>query len=111
MTAIEIRDYAPEDKAALIGLVRELQVAEGEVYDRMKPPEAIGAWYLDGLLEACRRQAGQILVAEQAGRVLGYAVIDVHNVRTLPEAFMVVLSPEGEVRSLRLLAFQFHHTV
>jgi Na+-translocating ferredoxin:NAD+ oxidoreductase RnfG subunit len=37
--------------------------------------------------------------------VLGYAVIDVHNVRTLPEAFMVVLTPEGSVRSLRVLAF------
>ena len=39
------------------------------------------------------------------GRVLGYAVIDVHNVRTLPEAFMVVLDPQGAVRSLRVLAF------
>jgi hypothetical protein len=28
-----------------------------------------------------------------------------HTVRTLPEAFLVVLTPEGEVRSLRLLAF------
>ncbi len=37
--------------------------------------------------------------------VLGYAVIDVHNVRTLPEAFMVVLTPQGTVRSLRVLAF------
>lgn len=37
--------------------------------------------------------------------VLGYAFIDLHTVRTLPEAFLVVLSPEGEVRSLRVLAF------
>jgi hypothetical protein len=29
----------------------------------------------------------------------------VHNVRTLPEAFLIVLSPQGEVQSLRLLAF------
>jgi hypothetical protein len=36
---------------------------------------------------------------------LGYALIDVHNVRTLPEAFLVVLSPEGIVKSLRILAF------
>jgi hypothetical protein len=36
---------------------------------------------------------------------LGYALIDVHNVRTLPEAFLVVLSPEGVVESLRMLAF------
>jgi len=37
--------------------------------------------------------------------VLGYALIDVHRVRTLPEAFLVVLSPEGTVQSLRVLAF------
>ena len=36
---------------------------------------------------------------------LGHAVIDIHNVRTLPEAFMVVLSPDGHVRTLRVLAF------
>ena len=38
-------------------------------------------------------------------QLLGYAVIDVHNVRTMPEAFMVVLTPEGSVRSVRVLAF------
>ncbi len=37
--------------------------------------------------------------------LLGYAHIDVHNVRTKPEAFMVVLSPDGVVRSVRVLAF------
>ena len=37
--------------------------------------------------------------------LLGYALIDVHTVRTLPEAFLVVLSPDGIIQSLRLLAF------
>lgn len=37
--------------------------------------------------------------------LLGYAFIDVHNVRTHPEAFMVVISPEGRVALLRVLAF------
>lgn len=37
--------------------------------------------------------------------VLGYAHIDVHTVRTQPEAFMVVLDPDGSVRSVRVLAF------
>ena len=37
--------------------------------------------------------------------LLGYALIDIHNVRTLPEAFMVVLTPEGRVATLRMLAF------
>ena len=39
------------------------------------------------------------------GAVQGYALIDVHTVRTHPEAFLVVLSPEGSVRSVRILAF------
>ena len=37
--------------------------------------------------------------------VLGFALIDIHTVRTQPEAFLVVIGPEGEVRSLRVLAF------
>ena len=41
----------------------------------------------------------------QGGEATGYAFIDIHTVRTLPEAFLVVLTPEGQVRSLRVLAF------
>jgi hypothetical protein len=47
----------------------------------------------------------KIYTGTSGGKVLGYALIDIHNVRTLPEAFMVVLSPAGEIRSLRILAF------
>lgn len=47
----------------------------------------------------------RIYTGYRDGELLGYAFIDVHNVRTLPEAFLVVLTPAGEVRSLRLLAF------
>ena len=38
-------------------------------------------------------------------QLLGYALIDVHSVRTLPEALMIVLTPQGSVRSVRVLAF------
>jgi hypothetical protein len=37
--------------------------------------------------------------------LLGYAVIDTHTVRTLPETIMVVLSAAGEVRRVEILAF------
>jgi Na+-translocating ferredoxin:NAD+ oxidoreductase RnfG subunit len=47
----------------------------------------------------------KIYTGMREDEVLGYALIDVHNVRTLPEAFMIVLSPAGAVRSLRVLAF------
>ena len=39
------------------------------------------------------------------GEVVGYAFIDIHNVRTLPEAFLIVLSPAGAIESLQVLAF------
>ena len=37
--------------------------------------------------------------------LLGYAHIDVHTVRTKPEALLVVLDPEAEVTDTRVLAF------
>jgi len=43
--------------------------------------------------------------AYEADEILGYAHIDVHNVRTKPEALMIVLTPTGTVRSVRMLAF------
>lgn len=37
--------------------------------------------------------------------VLGYAVIDSHVVRTMPETFMVVIDPTGTLRRVDVLAF------
>lgn len=46
-----------------------------------------------------------LYTAWKDGGVRGYAFIDVHTVRTMPEAFLVVLTAEGQVRSVRMLAF------
>ncbi len=46
-----------------------------------------------------------IHVAYQGEQVLGYAEIAVHTVRTQPEAMLIVLSPDGRVRSVRVIAF------
>ncbi len=46
-----------------------------------------------------------IFTAYRGDEVLGYAHIDIHTVRTHPAALMVVLGPEGDVRSVRILAF------
>ena len=54
------------------------------------------------------KKPAKLVVLHTAWRddeILGFAHIDVHNVRTKPEAFMVVLTPEGVVRSVRILAF------
>ncbi|MBW2287595.1 MAG: FMN-binding protein [Deltaproteobacteria bacterium] len=47
----------------------------------------------------------KVYTGMRGDEVLGYAFIDTHTVRTMPEAFMVVLTPNGVVRSLRILAF------
>jgi hypothetical protein len=39
------------------------------------------------------------------GRIVGHALIDIHTVRTQPEAFLVVVDPEGVVRDVRMVAF------
>jgi len=46
-----------------------------------------------------------LYIGKRGQKPLGYAMIDVHTVRTLPEAVMVVLSPEGLVTSTLILAF------
>lgn len=46
-----------------------------------------------------------LYTAYRDDELLGYAHIDVHNVRTKPEALMIVLTPRGTVRSVRILAF------
>lgn len=54
---------------------------------------------------ALESRLATIHTAKKDGAVLGYAIIDVHTVRTFPEAFMVVLDPDGRVRDTRILAF------
>jgi hypothetical protein len=50
-------------------------------------------------------QVVKLYTARKNGAVAGYGFIDMHTVRTMPEAFLVVLTATGEVRSLRMLAF------
>lgn len=42
---------------------------------------------------------------KQGEKVLGYAAIESHNVRTQPETVMILLSPGGELRRVEILAF------
>lgn len=59
--------------------------------------------------ELSRRNLDSELVTIYSGfkgdQLMGYAFIDIHTVRTLPEAFMAVLDPDGKVASLHVLAF------
>lgn len=46
-----------------------------------------------------------IYVGWKSDQVLGYAIIDSHTVRTLPETFMAVIDPKGTLRRVEVLAF------
>jgi hypothetical protein len=50
-------------------------------------------------------QLWTVYVGWHGSELLGYAAIDTHIVRTLPETLMVVLSPAGEVQRVEILAF------
>jgi hypothetical protein len=66
--------------------------------DQKRQVEALARTRLDSKLVT-------VYIGKRAKKPLGYAIIDVHTVRTLPEAVMVVLSPEGRVASTLVLAF------
>ena len=54
---------------------------------------------------ALESQLWTIFVGWRGTEILGYAIIDNHVVRTLPEAFIVLLAPDGTVRRVEILAF------
>ncbi len=66
----------------------------------------------DAQVEACKARQVELgsklftyYAGSRDGKVVGYAVIDSHVVRTLPEAFMTVLSADGVVQKVVMLAF------
>ena len=46
-----------------------------------------------------------VYVGRRGDEVLGYAFIETHRVRSLPETVMVVVGPDGRSRGVHLLAF------
>ena len=56
-------------------MLHDLQAHEYAIYDRSRPPDAMGPWYIDGLKQAAAGGKGRILVAEGDGGVLGYAAM------------------------------------
>ena len=45
-------------------------------------------------------------IATKGGSVIGYAYLDKHRVRTLPEILMVALDAEGVLIKIELLSFK-----
>ncbi len=46
-----------------------------------------------------------IYIATKDGNVAGYAFFETHEVRTMPETLLIVVSPEGEITKTLLAAF------
>ena len=46
-----------------------------------------------------------VYVGRKGGEVLGYAFIETHKVRSLPETVLLVIEPDGRTRGLHMLAF------
>lgn len=44
-------------------------------------------------------------VGKKQGKILGYAAIESHTVRTKPETLLIVLTEDGALRDIRTLAF------
>jgi ribosomal protein S18 acetylase RimI-like enzyme len=94
LTGLAIRPFAPVDAEAPVNLVRELQMYEGRVYDRMEPPTEIGPWYIDALQKQCAESAGEILIGELNGVAVAYATIltrvDVDEIDKVPFTYAYV---------------------
>jgi GNAT superfamily N-acetyltransferase len=72
---MKIRAFRSEDGDQVTGCIVELQTYERAIDPRVLPGEAVAGWYLDHLLTLCREQEGAILVAEDGGRVVGFAAV------------------------------------
>ena len=74
-----------------------------------KRTELLGDEQARAVEQLARAELGSRLVTlytgYRGGEVLGHAIIEQHTVRTQPEAFLVVMTPEGAVRTIRVLAF------
>lgn len=55
--------------------MQEFQAYLNQFFDRNKPPEAMGAWYIARLRADAAAHAGAILVAEADGQIVGYATL------------------------------------
>lgn len=75
---LTIRPYKQDDADACRCCVVELQDAERRIDSRLRDGEAMVDDYLRQMHERCRHHAGIILVAEQAGAIVGLTMVLTH---------------------------------
>lgn len=72
---MEIRTFRPDDGEEVTGCIVELQNYERAIDPRVLAGDAVATWYLDHLLTTCAEQDGTLFVAEDGGRVVGFAAV------------------------------------
>jgi GNAT superfamily N-acetyltransferase len=95
--ALSIRPFEVRDGDAVLALARELQAHEFPLFDRLKPPDAIGTRYLNHLRHECAQKQGTLLVAEADGRICGYATVLTHVVADDVEEVDYVFAQIGDL--------------
>jgi ribosomal protein S18 acetylase RimI-like enzyme len=70
---ITTREFRAGDEAGLVAVLRDLHRHENQIYDRSRPPDTMGGWYIDHLKQETAKSEGRILVAEGPDGVVGYA--------------------------------------
>ena len=73
---MEIRAYrVSDDLPAVRACLIELQECERALDPRLTPGADMADAYLEGLFRRCDRFAGQLFVAEDGGRVIGFVSV------------------------------------
>ncbi len=72
---MDIRRFRPEDAAEVTCCIVELQTCERTIDERVLPGEAVEDWYLDHVLKTCAERDGTLFIAEDGGRVVGFAAV------------------------------------
>ena len=108
--AVLIAFAAPAARAAVFASQDAALHAAFPDADRIEPHAYVlddaQAERIKQLAEAdLERKVWTVHSAHRGAELLGYAVLDVRTVRTLPEALLIVLAPDGSVRSVRVIAF------
>jgi ribosomal protein S18 acetylase RimI-like enzyme len=75
VSPVTIRDYRDRDLDEVVAIAKDLQDYEAGFYDRLKPSDEIGAWYVEELRKEAEKHKGKLIVAEMDGKVVGYAAL------------------------------------
>lgn len=74
--SVHIRDVVlPKDRAAVLSFIKGAQRFEQAIEPDRRTDAAVAEEYFADLMSRVEKRQGQILVAENAGRVIGWAVL------------------------------------